>query len=414
MAAVAAFLATAWNMSDLGRASRSLAAQRAAAKREGVPMEWGDLRRLAPPVDVADNAAVPYARAFATLQKASVFKGLKPDDLQKEIAAGKAKPEDLAKLRVALAAAAPALREVEEGSRRKGFSFDRQWEKGFSLVFPEYANARTAIRALVLRAMTATDPAAAGRDLGAAARLRAHLGSEPTYIGTLVAVSMENDVHAGVRFLGRRGGAWAKAVEPALADLGPLPDLRRVLAGEAVSGMHLGEELARLGPQAFGFAGGDGEETSSGPPALRLARFGPVRSAFEARVVEYWRGVYAKLPQDPLDWRALKAATQVPATQSGLSYTLLDLSLPVLTSLGDLPPQFEAQRRLSRAALDLWQGRAPALPADPFGTGPLGLRRDAKGWTLWSVGPDGIDDGGKKRAKASDVRYDLVVEGVRI
>ena len=408
-AALAAFFATLWNTSDLGRAAHSLEAQRAAARREGVPMEWGDLYRLMPPVAAEDNAAAAYARGFAALRAAGDLKGVNARALEESIPAGKAEPKALAALRSALLASGPALEEIRRGSLRRGYSFDRKWERGFTLLFPEFADARAAASALVLRALTAKDPAAAGDDLRTAARLGAHIGSEPVYIASLVGQGIEKEVHHALRRLGRRGGAWARAVEPVLGDLGPLPDLRRVLAAESVGSIHLTDEIAK-----HGFSPLVGISPDDSPPnvpaALRLARFGPTRDAFDARIVERWREIYGGLPKDPLDWRAAKAVMDKPIGAAP-SYALLDLASPVFAGVGSRAAEMEAERRLSRAALDLWQGRAPALPADPFGNGPLKLRRDAKGWTLWSLGPDGSDDGGKPRGKASDRSYDLVVEG---
>jgi hypothetical protein len=45
-----------------------------------------------------------------------------------------------------------------------------------------------------------------------------------------------------------------------------------------------------------------------------------------------------------------------------------------------------------------------ALPGDPFRTeGPLPVRTDADGWLVYSVGPDGEDDGGPVPAGADPV-----------
>lgn len=37
----------------------------------------------------------------------------------------------------------------------------------------------------------------------------------------------------------------------------------------------------------------------------------------------------------------------------------------------------------------------PEVPADPYGEGPLHFRRHEQGWTIYSIGPDRQDDGGK-------------------
>ena len=132
-----------------------------------------------------------------------------------------------------------------------------------------------------------------------------------------------------------------------------------------------------------------------------------MRDAFEARAIAYWRKVYAALPSDPLDRRGLNAVARIPYPKEP-SGAVVAMATPSLDSIGDLASRMEVERRLTRAALDLEAGRNAPLPRDPFGSGPLRVRRGPKGWTLWSVGPDGIDQGGKVR-KGDGAAYDLVV-----
>ena len=56
------------------------------------------------------------------------------------------------------------------------------------------------------------------------------------------------------------------------------------------------------------------------------------------------------------------------------------------------------------ATLDeLVPGQLPAVPRDPFAIGgPLLLRRTDTDWTVYSVGPDGEDDGGPVRANVEN------------
>ena len=46
---------------------------------------------------------------------------------------------------------------------------------------------------------------------------------------------------------------------------------------------------------------------------------------------------------------------------------------------------------------------ADALPRDPFSGEPFNYRREPKGFVLWSVGPDGDDDGGLTREELTEV-----------
>ncbi|RYG25701.1 hypothetical protein EON82_06150 [bacterium] len=405
---VAVFVAlgtVAWQSSDLGRASGDLARQRAAAKREGVPTEWADLRRVAPPIPDADNAAIPYSQAFHALQTASELKGGKFRDLILAIPNGTAKPSEVQALKAALVTTAPALTLVKEGSRRPGLYFNRPWEKGAALLFPEYSHARNLARALVLRAMVSNHPAEAADDLRTAARLRAHLASEPVLIGALVANSIETDVHQGVRYLGRRGGAWTAAVAPVLEDLGKIPALRKTLTAEAVWGANFSEEIRKAGGiQAF--TSGDGQV----PIEMKMMGFAPARRAMEARVYEYWRKAWKELPEDPTDFRRASEALKMPSREKGPSYAMLEVLLPVFDQFTQTNARAEADRRLTRVALDLWSGKAPTLPKDPFGNGPLRMKRNGSDWTLYSVGPDGADNAARTQSESGGKPYDIVVK----
>lgn len=49
-----------------------------------------------------------------------------------------------------------------------------------------------------------------------------------------------------------------------------------------------------------------------------------------------------------------------------------------------------------------------SVPSDPFGGGPLRYRADETEYLVYSVGPDGVDDGGRSQAPPSQTA-DLVV-----
>ena len=55
-------------------------------------------------------------------------------------------------------------------------------------------------------------------------------------------------------------------------------------------------------------------------------------------------------------------------------------------------------RRVPNALTELVPAHLPALPFDPYGNGSFVYRRNAEGFLLYSVGPDGLDDGGKRSA----------------
>ena len=80
------------------------------------------------------------------------------------------------------------------------------------------------------------------------------------------------------------------------------------------------------------------------------------------------------------------------------------------------PQKSAVSRVLREAALTLLETKAragafpegPGLPRDPYSERPLGYRREGAGCVLWSVGPDGKNDGGV--ALSADKKpLDLVV-----
>ena len=358
---VAAGVAVLWRTSDLGRAAAELESERAAARREGVPSEWADVRRLQPPIPDDENAAALYAPAFESLGHVKEFGN---PGLLNALLAGQARTADLDKLRAALRLWNARLDGVKAGTRLKGFTFDKEWERSWDLTFPEFSQARTAGRGLVLRALLAKGPAQAADDLRAAARLRAHLGSEPTLIAALLGNGMEGEIHRAVRRLARRGGPWPAALAPVLDDLGPIPALKRSLASEAVAGMRFEEFLARTD-----FSAAVGVDSGSTPLVFRLMRVPAVRDASMTRVIQFWRKAWRELPEDPTDFRQAQKALAMPAP-SGPSYAVLDVLMPVFDNFAQSNAGSEANRRLTREALALWSGASPARVKDPFGPGP--------------------------------------------
>lgn len=59
------------------------------------------------------------------------------------------------------------------------------------------------------------------------------------------------------------------------------------------------------------------------------------------------------------------------------------------------------------------EGFVDDLPADPFGGGAIVYKSDADGFIVYSVGPDGIDDGGIRGDVAFKVRWTVELPAVR-
>jgi hypothetical protein len=69
------------------------------------------------------------------------------------------------------------------------------------------------------------------------------------------------------------------------------------------------------------------------------------------------------------------------------------------------------QREFPETLAALVPGILKELPADGFVEKPLIYRREGKGYVLYSVGPNLVDDGGAKRGEKPKGAFDLVVRG---
>lgn len=91
---------------------------------------------------------------------------------------------------------------------------------------------------------------------------------------------------------------------------------------------------------------------------------------------------------------------------------------PALTHVREKQEQVLVEQDLTNVALTLARYRAThesypdklELPRDRFAADgrPLTYRRDGSGYILYSVGPDGTDDGGVTRARGQDKPWDIV------
>ncbi len=69
-----------------------------------------------------------------------------------------------------------------------------------------------------------------------------------------------------------------------------------------------------------------------------------------------------------------------------------------------------AEKKLPETLEDLVPAYLPEVYIDPFDGRPLKYRQDDPGYRVWSVGEDGIDNGGQERDFTDNKKpYDVVV-----
>ncbi|MFM8890369.1 MAG: hypothetical protein ACKOTB_01890 [Planctomycetia bacterium] len=371
-----------------------------------------------------DDAAPLYLRAFASLESDTTF-GNPESPAAKPLSADVRSPEAVA----VLERHAAALDLVRRAADRPACVFVRDWTRpSISLLLPEVQSLRQVARLLVLAARREAadgDRAAAVRDIVRVHRMATHAAAEPILICGLVGQALDSmALEALVSVL--------PTLEPADLPLLESPELEDFIGTPIVYQRHfLGEEafglatLADLADTRHGTTLGNLAEWTNGRPSLPSFLQEPVSLLFRCFL----------LPGDVAAYRVFMhryqslAATCLGAT--GCPYPEItrrtaeiekELSPPKHWVTGLLAPalshvmrsQVKAEAVHRAAAVLVAATRArlaagslpdspdrlvpqalPAVPRDPFtGEGPLRSQRSDGFWTVYSVGPDGEDDGG--------------------
>jgi len=113
-------------------------------------------------------------------------------------------------------------------------------------------------------------------------------------------------------------------------------------------------------------------------------------------------------------WEALVAMKGEKAASIAGRSQLVAMAVAPIAGVFEAKVKLLAQVEVRRAALDELAGKQ-ASGVDPFTGKPLLSRRTATGVKFWSVGPDGVDDGGKpepvsSRRGTTETNYDIVYE----
>jgi hypothetical protein len=430
-----------WAFSTFGGDANRYDEEQAAARREGIPLTGADLRPKTPVPD-KKNAA-PLIREAATLwpdgRRGKEEKVLKP--LRKE---GFTQVERTA-AEAMLKKLAPVLALAREAAGREDCDLGYDFDEGAWLRMPELASFGMLARLLCSQAAIATTPEAAFTDIALAARLGTHAGKVPIFTGGLARTGVEAMAHQSFcQALARFGLAALPAARAALSGWGEAPPLTHYLGGEVVfynitiqqflSGKTaldavVGKDVMKnITIQQF-LSGkmtladlqvltGCGESEERGPRLPPVV--GPVLvKAWGTRGVIYWRGAFKILREcgnDPV--RAHEALLAYSKPWRGRDHDpqdiLLAIHMPVYDhAIETTHIQPLTERRLRETALALLEagGQSVQLPVDPFSAKgePLKLRREGRGFTLWSVGPDRTDDGGVARDEKTKELKELVV-----
>ncbi|MBX3113331.1 MAG: hypothetical protein KF836_02090 [Fimbriimonadaceae bacterium] len=190
-----------------------------------------------PQVPDSENAAIDIKEALA------LTKGESFASRDKEIIdAWKAR--DKATIAAEFKKLEPALTKVAAASKKTKINFDRDWNKGPDILFPEFAELKGTARILTRRAVfkaESGDLNGAISDLTAVNRLSVLISKEPTLIAMLVGIACNAICMDGViRVAQVRGDASSlKRLKQAVSGFNDEFDLEHAMRGEAFIGITL-------------------------------------------------------------------------------------------------------------------------------------------------------------------------------
>lgn len=412
------------------RGPHDLAVQRAAARREAVLLTPKELQAPLPPPD--RNAALLYSRLTRLLQKKPLDP--KTDRIRGSLGVRVAhSPEEVARVRRLLIERQDVMELVQAAAARPECVFRRHWERGFLMQFPEYRTMREAARLLTARSYFQAQgghyaEAVASETL--ALRLAQHPTGDPCAIGQLVGIACNAIALAGMENILCTAGPNApvdEAVYHAVADHRLRLQLRRALEGEitiystSMQGLRQSEGAANGNLRPTGRPGDPGSaavppdlaKTAQGLPPAGRQIWAHCLDAGEADYLSLMRSLIAASGEPYVRSRALvRRLRELNSDTAG--NPVLQLASPAAV-LGDMlthSTHVRAQEEALKTSAEVlaYAARHGAFPdrleqaisrppLDPFGSHPLQYRREANGFVIYSVGPDGDFDGSQPGAR---------------
>jgi hypothetical protein len=414
----------AWSQAKLNRL-------KAEARRAGMAMSADELRQN--PAVAGENAAPYYREAFAKMKALSkddryfVLSYDYPDAgdmIARYRLAGIEGPIDDERAYAALKRAQPILDIVDHAARFPRLDWNREWEKGLGLLLPEFAYMKELAKVALFDAHVAAKRGQIStsiRRLETARAIAKQCEEEPILIAPLVSVAIQNlaDRKAmQIAYENRRDAEFVARIRQYFLSAPPVPDLRNAFRGEAFHGQLIIDQLPAT-PEA-GLAGPAAIPSWTDPKRLKYEslKLSFVRRGIQAHQLERYARAFKRLPKDPSDWKAVRAAMQ------GLDKdALIDSDLPPymagfvtapMGNIGDAISILSERRRqgvVFTQILDMARstGRWPAkLPPGTWATdiytgAPMGYRVVGEDFMLYSTGPDGVDDGGILSPRSHDL-----------
>ena len=308
-----------------------------------------------------------------------------------------------------------------------------------SVLLPHLRYIAQSGRALLTRAMVrngAGDVAGCDADLLAVHRLARLLGQSPTLVEHSVAIALETGACRGQRAVALDGKHTAVQLRAAAAELARMNDLGAPVDcidhAERYMMLDGTQHLARLNPVKAGevYRGIVGPGAAEQVPSPQLFPFLPIpyeqsmvtaNHWYDSMIVAMHQSTYAQRHEALAQWTAAADITAGRGTLGVLSDDwAVKFYVPNLNRIYTKWETARTEARLTQIALGLAAYKAErgsypatlselspdflaAVPQDNFSDRPFIYARTSGGYTLYSVGPNVVDDGGAASSSSDDV-----------
>ena len=322
---------------------------------------------------------------------------------------------------------------IRRAADMPGCRFARDWARpSIEMLLPEMQAMRTEVRILALAARRGSfegRPAEAVADAVRLGNLGRQAGSEPILVSSLVGLAIDGEALSVVADVLPRLGPGDAALldDPGLRDLvGAVPSIVRAVNGEEAFGLAVFADFAdgREDIHAFGRLSSDATPTfDKGHPLAFLADplmaiyrvfFLPADLAGYRDRFRKLRSTAARSVDQRQGWPEMKRDIDAIDTdpRRGPDGALARLLVPATEAVFRAQSHAVARHRAAEVLLaatrerlaagtlpaaieSLVPARLPSVPRDPFTSdSPMRAAFEAGELSVWSVGPNGTDDGG--------------------
>ena len=416
---------------DFGKASDTVDSDAAAYRKAGMPWEAKDLKN---PIATSKNNAAPlFLEADAMLGKDTLGA---PFSKAQDLVLDKKYTE----AQVVLQAYEPALKLIEKATRQPFLDYAEDPDVGFLTHFPKLSYHKAYAKAFCLRAEIEAglnEPDAAIRDLKSAWKVAVLTEQLPSYISMLIDVTIQRvvlDTIQQIASIWKDDATRLKALESVIRP-NDLPSLPYAMRGEAYQGL---TEIRNMNSYTTEklleneVADSPSTKSSRTIDTSHLVRTGIPKDGklrgFAARHFQAWTELKAALDKYPTEPEKLRQElirlSDKWSSKETMSNMMVAISFSIMPDEAKVIVELQAETIAARYLLEAmqmkvktgkWPTKVDDLPGtwtDPFNGKPLLIKSGSDSFLAYSVGPNMMDDGGKRRSPGTDSSkesdYDIV------